>query len=334
MSDEFIGKLESFDRILLSTHEQPDADGIGSVLGLAWHLHTLGKETRIIVTPKLPDFLKFLDIKEWVECFDRNLHKSIAAWPDCWVLADANELSRLGPLKDSFLVTRASKACIDHHLPSYDTKAFDFISSNPNASSTCELVLRALGFPKDFSSEMPVAMAQALYAGLTDDTGGFRFSNTTPIVFKMAAALLERGVKPDVVYRGLHNHGTLAKMRITGIAFKGMRLYCDERLAVMTVSLADMESVDAAYEDLDGLVNKPMELRVVEVSVLVYEKPDGQVKVSMRSKSGFDVNVVCRLFGGGGHRLASGVNLPGPIASVLNDIIPVIIARIERDVEQ
>jgi len=336
LSDEFIGKLESFDRILLSTHEQPDADGIGSVLGLAWHLHKSGKEIRIVVTPKLPDFLKFLDTEGWIECFDASVHKDIAAWPDCWVLADANELSRLGPLKDSFLETRAYKACIDHHLPNSDAEAFDLVNSNSEASSTCELVLQALGFSSGFSGGfskgMPLAMAQALYAGLTDDTGGFRFANTTPTVFKMAAALLEEGVRPDIVYRGLHNQGTLAKMRISGIAFEGMRLYCDERLAVMTISLSDMESVGAVHEDIDGLVNKPMELHMVEVSVLVYEKHNRQVKVSMRSKSRVDVNAICRLFGGGGHRLASGATLHGPIVSVLNDIIPVIAARIERDI--
>jgi len=330
---DFFEKLKSFNRILISTHEQPDADGIGATLGIAWHLRRLGKETRIIVTPRLPGFLKFLDTEKWVESFDPNSHSEIAGWPDCWVLADASELSRIGPMKECFLAAKGSKGCIDHHILGGGTEAFDFLYSNPEASSACELVLEAIAFSTGLLTDMPLPMAQALYAGLVDDTGNFRFYNTSPTVFKMAASLLENGVKPDAVYRGLYNQGTLAKMRLFGIAFKQMQLYCDERLAITSISLADMKSVDAEHDDLEGLVNRPMELRTVEVSALVYEKPDGRVKLSTRSKSRVDVNAVCRHFGGGGHRLASGATLPGPISSVLEEFVPVMTARIEQDIK-
>jgi phosphoesterase RecJ-like protein len=234
-------------------------------------------------------------------------------------------------LKDIFSAAKGVKGCIDHHLPNGGREAFDFIYSNPEASSTCELVLKAICFPSGLSADMPLPMAQALYAGLVDDTGNFRFHNTSATTFQMAASLMEKGVKPDVVYRGLYNQGTLAKMRLFGIAVERMRLYSDERLAVIMVSLADMKSVGATHEDLEGLVNRPMELRTVEVSALAYEKLNGSVKLSTRSKSRVDVNAVCRHFGGGGHRLASGATLPGPISSVLEEVVPVITARIEQD---
>ncbi|MDR1840691.1 MAG: bifunctional oligoribonuclease/PAP phosphatase NrnA [Holophagales bacterium] len=327
MPDEFIVKLESCNQVLLTTHEQPDADGVGSILGLAWRLRGLGKKFRLVVTPRLPGFLNFLDPEKWIEPFDADIHKNIAAWPDCWVLADASELSRLGPLKDSFLASKAAKLCIDHHLPGDDAGAFDIVILNSGASSTCELVTQTLGI----SMEMPLPMAQALYAGLVDDTGSFRFPCTSARAHKIAAALLERGVKPDAVHRELYNQATPAKMRIAGLAFERMQLHCNERLAVMTVSLADMESVGAIHEDLEGLVNKPMELRAVEVSAIIYEKLNSGVKVSMRSKSRVNVNAVCRSFGGGGHRLASGATLSGDIASALESVVPVTIARIEQD---
>jgi len=174
-------------------------------------------------------------------------------------------------------------------------------------------------------------MAQALYAGIVDDTGGFRFPCTTPKVMRTAAALLEMGVEPGAVNRALYGRGTLGKMRLEGMALGRMDLHCGGRLAVLAVSLRDLESAGAAHEDLEGLVVRPMELRAVEVSALFYEKPDGSVKVSMRSKSRTDVNAVCRLFGGGGHRLASGATLPGPVASALEAALPAISARIEQD---
>jgi phosphoesterase RecJ-like protein len=212
-------------------------------------------------------------------------------------------------------------------------EAFDFIYSNAQASSTCELVLQAISASGGLSADMPLPMAQALYAGLVDDTGNFRFHNTSATTFRMAASLMERGVKPDVVYRGLYNQGTLAKMRLFGQAVERMRLYCDERLAIIAVSLANMKLVGATHEDLEGLVNRPMELRTVEVSALAYEKLNGSVKLSTRSKSRVDVNAICRQFGGGGHRLASGATLPGPISSVLEKVVPVLTAGIEQDWE-
>jgi phosphoesterase RecJ-like protein len=260
------------------------------------------------------------------------------------VLADANELGRLGGLREGFSASGSVKCCIDHHEPSGDLGAFDFAMTDPGASSTCELVVDALchadpadrraqapdarrGVPPD----MPLEMAQALYAGMVDDTGGFRFPCTTPKVMKIAAALLERGVEPSAVNRALYSQATPAKMRLEGMALGRMDLRCGGRLAVTTVSLRDLESVGAFHEDIDGLVSRHMDLRTVEVSVLFYEKLDGSVKASMRSKSRVDVNSICRLLGGGGHKLASGATLPGPIAPALEAALPAISARIERD---
>jgi phosphoesterase RecJ-like protein len=178
---------------------------------------------------------------------------------------------------------------------------------------------------------MPLEMAQALYAGMVDDTGGFSFASTTPKVLKTAAALLERGVRPDAVSRALYSQATPAKMRLEGMALGKMDMRCGGGLAVTTVSLRDLESAGAFHEDIDGLVSRPMGLCTVEVSALFYEKLDGSIKVSMRSKSRVNVNAICRLFGGGGHRLASGATLPGPLDAALDAALPAIATGIERD---
>ena len=326
MSEGFIENLASYSRVLLTPHLQPDADAIGSVLGLAWHLHGLGKEFKIIASPGLPGYLTFLDTEKWIEPYIPSQDVNIADWADCWVLADANDINRLGPLKDAFLSSSAAKAYIDHHL--YGNMAlFDFSYSDTKASSTCELVIDALGV----STKMPLAMAQALYAGIVDDTGRFGFDSTTPKVMRMVAELLEAGVKPDFVTRSLYSQGTPEKMRLTGRAFDRMTMHCADRLAIMTVSLADLAYYGAVHEDLEGLVNKPLELRSVEVSALVYERRDNSIKMSMRAKSCVDVNSICRTFGGGGHRLASGAEFFRPMDAVLETVLPVIIAKIEQD---
>jgi phosphoesterase RecJ-like protein len=358
LANDFLQRLGAFDRVLLTTHEQPDPDGVGSMLGLAWRLQALGKEFRLAISSAEPPcFLDFLDPHGWVRCFDPDSFGETVQWADCWALADANELSRLGPLKAGFLASKAAKCCIDHHEPSGDLGVFDFAMTDPRASSTCELVVDALcgadqcadgagdqnawrGLPPDAPpglapwsavGSLPLGMAQALYAGMVDDTGWFRFPGTSPKVMRIAAALLERGVAPEAVNRALYGQATPAKLRLEGMALGAMELRCAGRLAVTTVSLGDLKSVGAVHGDIDGLVSRPMELRTVEVSALFYEKLDGSVKASMRSKSSVDVNAVCRLFGGGGHKLASGATLPGPMASAIEATLPAILARIEQD---
>jgi phosphoesterase RecJ-like protein len=179
--------------------------------------------------------------------------------------------------------------------------------------------------------DMPWEMAQALYAGMVDDTGNFRFACTTPKVLRLAASLLERGAEPDIVTQGLYSQGTLARMRLSARAVERMSMHSEDQLAVMSVSLADLEAVGAEQDDLEGLVQKPTELRSVEVAALFYEKSDGSIKVSLRSKGRVDVNAICRSFGGGGHRFASGAKFNKEMKAVLNEVTPAIIAAIESN---
>jgi phosphoesterase RecJ-like protein len=335
LANDFLEKLGAFDRVLLTTHEQPDPDGLGSILGLAWHLQSVGKEFRLVIaSPSPPGILGFMDPQGWVACYDPDTFAETAQWPDCWTVVDANEVGRLGPLSNGYSASGATKCCIDHHEQGEGMGTFEFAVTDPSASSTCELVIDALwgqGPDQRSAATMPLPRAQALYAGIFDDTGGFRFSCTTPKVMKTAAMLLEMGVKPDVVNRALYGQATLAKMRLEATTLAKMKTSCGGRLAVTTVSLQDLEPAGATHGDIEGLVSRPMELRTVEVSVLFYEKLNGCVKVSMRSKSRVDVNAVCRLFGGGGHKMASGATVQGPLDAALEATLPTISARMEQD---
>jgi phosphoesterase RecJ-like protein len=136
-------------------------------------------------------------------------------------------------------------------------------------------------------------------------------------------------VQTDVVNRGLYNQATPAKMRIFGMAYNNLSLYSDEQLAVLSLSLDDLKSAGATHEDLEGLVGKPLELRTVEVSLLAYERHDGRIKLSMRSKTWVDVDAISRLFGGGGHHFASGATLPAPMEPSLGKVVLAIMASLE-----
>ena len=294
MLDRFAALLDSRDRFLLTAHENPDGDAIGALVGLAHYLRNCGKAVRIVISPELPEYLRFLDTEGWVEVFG-DAHADLAAWPETWLLVDASEPQRLGQMLGAFLASNAMKVCLDHHLTE-NPMGFDHAFVDSSASASAELVY-------DLASSrmaLPMPMAQALYAGMADDTGNFRFSNATPRIHRFAAELIEVGVDPAATYQALYHQGRPERLKLFGRAFESMRFLDQGRYATTLVTQADMDACLAVKEDMEGLVNKALEIRGVEVSCLMYELPDGHYKVGLRSRGRVNVNAVCRQLGGGG----------------------------------
>ncbi len=329
MLNRFQAFLEQQDRILLTTHENPDGDGTGAMLGLAHYLRSLGKQVRIVVSPALPGFVKFMDAEGWVESFDpQGAHRDLAGWPSAWVLVDASEPHRMGPLLPLFQATRARRVCLDHHLKEAP-EGFDEEFTDPSASASAELVYDlAAG---RMARPLPLAMAEALYAGVVDDTGNFRFSNATAKVHRLAADLIEQGVAPARIYQNLYHQGRPEKLRLFGRAFDGMTLLGQGRYARLSLGRADFAACGADHDDMEGLVNRPLELRGVEVACLLHELDDGRIKASLRSRERADVNAVCKRFGGGGHRLASGAKLDGPMARAQTEMDAAVLSQLSVD---
>ena len=329
MLNRFAEFLDHQGRVLLTTHENPDGDGVGAMLGLAHYLRLAGKEVRVVVAPALPSFLAFMDPGGWVESFDaQGAHRDLATWPDAWLVVDASEPHRLGPLLPAFQATSARRACLDHHLKEAP-RGFDEEFTDPGASASAELVYDLAA--RRLAPPLPRAMAEALYAGVVDDTGNFRFSNSTPKVHRMAADLIEQGVAPARIYQDLYHQGRPEKLLILGRACAGMALLGAGRYARLSVARDDYAATGADHDDLEGLVNRPLELRGVEVAALLHELPDGRIKASLRSRERVDVNAVCRRFGGGGHRLASGAKLDGPMARAQNEVDAAVLDQLSAD---
>lgn len=306
MLDRFAAFLDTAQRILLTTHENPDGDGTGAMVGLAHFLRHQGKEVRIVVSPHLPTSLRFIDGEGWIEAFDATVHADLAAWPEAWILVDASEPKRLGKMQSQFQASKAVKVCLDHHVKDAPM-GFDQEFTDPAASASAQLVARLASgrMPRP----LPLAMARALYAGIVDDTGNFRFSNATAEVHRIAADLIDDGVEPARIYQELYHQGRPEKLKIQGRAFERMALLEGGRYARMGLSMQDMAECGATHDDLEGLVNKPLELAGVEVSCLLEEQATGSIKVSLRSRERVNVNAVACLFDGGGHILASGARM-------------------------
>jgi phosphoesterase RecJ-like protein len=330
MLERFAAFLEGHAKILLTTHENPDGDGVGAAIALAAHLKATGKQVRIVVTPVLPENLRFLDPEGWIEAFDvAGVHRDLSAWPDAWLLIDASEPHRMGPLFAAFEATRADRACLDHHLKDAP-KGFDAEFTDPTASASTELVYDFVR-PR-VGGDLPPVMAQALYAGLVSDTGNFRHSNSTPKVHHAAAELIAQGVDPARTFNALYQTATPAKLRLFGRAVGGIQLRDGGRFAYVSVTRADLAHCGASPEDMDDLVEEPRKLKGVEVAALFSETEDGRAKVSLRSRERVDVNAVCREFGGGGHRLASGAKVSQPLERFILRVEAAVVEQIRRDI--
>ena len=329
MLDRFATFLDRHTKILLTTHENPDGDGVGAAIALAAHLKASGKDVRIVVTPSLPENLRFLDPLGWIEAFEpAGAHRQLAGWPDAWLLIDASEPHRMGALYSTFESTKADRACLDHHLKDAP-KGFDEEFTDPTASASTELVYDLVR-PR-IGGELPAVMAQALYAGLVSDTGNFRHSNSTPKIHHAAADLIAQGVHPARTFNALYQTATPAKLKLFGRAMGGLQLRDEGRFAYVSVTRADLTACGATHEDLDELVEEPRKLLGVEVAALFSETADGQAKVSLRSRERVDVNAVCRQFGGGGHRLASGAKVSQSLETFMFQVEAAVIAQIGLD---
>lgn len=330
MLDRFATFLDQHARILLTTHENPDGDGVGAMLGLATFLKGQGKEVRIVVYPHVPDNLAWLDTEGWIEAYaPEGAHAELAGWPDAWIMVDASEPKRLGKLHGAFEATKAVRATLDHHIKDAP-QGYDVEFTDATATASGELVYD-LAVPR-MGLPLGKAMADALYVSLVSDTGNFRHSNTTPKVLRMAAQLVEQGVEPARIYQSLYHQDRPERYKLMGKALEGLRMSADGRFGLLAISKADIAAAGAEYDDMDGFVDLPLKLKGVEVAGLMYENREGLIKVSLRSRERVNVNAVCRLHSGGGHRLASGCKLEGPLAQAVVRLESEVSAQIASDI--
>ncbi|MCU0254662.1 MAG: bifunctional oligoribonuclease/PAP phosphatase NrnA [Acidobacteria bacterium] len=304
-------------RFVLTTHVQPDADGIGSELALAALLRARGAAVRIVNADPLPATLAFLDVAGEVERYDPPAHDPALASADAIVMLDNSDPARLGALEPAVRASRARTVSIDHH-PDPDP-FWSLLVLRSGVSSTAEVVFGLAGAA---GVTLPSAALNALYAGLVGDTGRFRFGSTSADAFAMAAQLVRAGVSPAAMFAQMEECIGGPYMKLLGRTLAGAEFLEQGRLIVLTVPRALVSELGAEGEDTSEIINESLRLRTSRVAVLFREQEDGRTKVSLRSKGAIDVNRVARRHGGGGHRNASGIVLDAPLDEARRRLLP------------
>jgi phosphoesterase RecJ-like protein len=306
--DRIRGEIERSRRILLTTHEKPDGDGLGSEIALASYLRSVGKQTRILNPDPTPERYRFLDPAGETGAFDETTGPERVREADLIFVLDNSTPARLGRMEKAIREASGVRVCIDHHATSDGFWTVHLVDES--ACATGEMIydlVTALGGAPDRVA------AVALYTAMVTDTGHFRFSKTSSRSHRIAAELLRLGVDPARVYQEVYERNTASFVRLTGVALAASRLEAEGRLAWIALSRHQIQECGAEDADTSEIVNHLFTIQGIRIALLLKELPDGRIKVSFRSKGSIDIHRVAERHGGGGHPNAAGAILDGPL---------------------
>ena len=297
---DVLTKLRNQDRFLLTTHENPDGDALGSLLGMQRILTALGKDSVMFLAAKefpLAVEYQFLAIEEVFHEAPADIAERTVVFLDC---------GNLDRMPVSFLTSDGESVMnIDHHHD--NTRFGDVNLVDPKAACTAQIVWR---LASDLGVELDQDMADALYVGLVTDTGRFMYENTDAESHRMAADLIARGVKPNQVYRRLYEHAPLEKLQLLARALSSIQRSSDGAIATAYVSNADYQETGASETLTEGIIDVLRTLDGTRLVAVVRDRSADQGparKVSLRGTDpDLDVSAIARGQGGGGHPRAAG----------------------------
>ena len=294
-------------KVVITMHQKPDADAMGSSLGLYHFLKQLGHAVAVISPTNWADWLKWMPECNSVIDFEYSHEKAQAALDSAeWLFClDFNIFQRTRNMAGKLARMNCVKILIDHHRQP-DSASFDYGVSDTSKSSTCEMIydfMLASGHADKINTEV----AQCLYAGVMTDTGSFRFPSASGDVHRMVADLKDRGLEHTQVHENLFDNFLENRLRFTGHVLQNrMDIFYEHNTAMISVPWKDLVKFEIKTGDTEGLVNYPLSIKGIKLAALIIDR-DEEIRCSFRSKGDFDVNTFARTyFEGGGHFNAAG----------------------------
>ncbi|MGM0880832.1 MAG: DHH family phosphoesterase [Bacillota bacterium] len=310
--DEALAFIRSAESFLVVSHVQPDGDAISSTVVVGWLLQKLGKSAVLINEDELPSRLSYL------YQFDSIINYKFAPPEqiyDAIIAIDCADFRRIGEVSGSF-AREAKLLNIDHHPTNNGFGAVNVIRAE--AAATVEILFDLI---ERAGISLDLDCATAIYTGLLTDTGGFRYSNTSPRVMEIASRLLAVGVSGNELADHLLEKMTMAKLKLLQIALNRLEFTDNLEIGWVYIGKDDLRDTGAVSEDLEGIVNYALNVDGVEVGILFKETEDGAVKASLRSAGKANVAAIAQSFGGGGHVRAAGCRLEGPLSDAISQLV-------------
>ncbi|UCG48869.1 MAG: DHH family phosphoesterase [Phycisphaerales bacterium] len=318
--DKAIELIQKSTTVLVTTHNKPDGDACGCLAATCDTLAALGKRPMPLMLSPVPQWYEFL-FSEMPTVLGRDialedLPAGQGGQADLIVIVDTNSRNQLAKLAKYLEHTAAPVLVIDHHATSDALGRVEL--TDPSASAAALILLDLLN-----RARWPVTpkIADALFVALATDTGWFRFSNTDARTLRAAAALIDAGAKPTELYAALYNTFSKPRFDLMLAMLASLELHFGARLATMHILQDDFRRTGAALADTENLINESHRISTVEIAALFVELKDGRIRCSLRSTGPVDVSKIAEKFGGGGHKMAAGTFLPGPLQNARQTLL-------------
>jgi phosphoesterase RecJ-like protein len=311
-----VGLLKASHHIAVVPHNRPDVDALGSALALCLALSKWGKSARIYGS-NVPNFLSFLPGFDQYVVTMSNDSLDLVKRSDLILICDTHEPSRLGDWEPTIveMMATTATAAIDHHP---DQPFFSIEWIEPSASSTAEMITTML---RKSRHKMTSDIAQCLAAGILGDTGHFRNANSSRNALDATAYLVGHGADLNQISSFLDTSGSVSKVRLWGEAMRAVTTACEGRYIWTSITQAMLQRYEAIENQANGLSDHLRAVENVAVAAVLVELGHNNVRVSLRSIRGFDVQLVAQQYpGGGGHPLAAGCSIAMPLAEAAHDL--------------
>jgi phosphoesterase RecJ-like protein len=312
--DDIVSIITNHQRFAITTHVNPDGDGLGSELALARALRQMGKTVSIVNHSPTPENYLWMDTAREIIPFAPERHQDILLRAEVVFILDTNHPDRLRSLEPFIRQTQAVKVVIDHHLePDHFAQAYYV---DDEATSTGEMIYRLLRSLDGVSIDREIATA--LYTAIMTDTGSFKYPRTDAEIHRITAELLDCGADPTLSYVNVYEQWTPNRMRLLGEVLDSMKTAYAGRLAYVICTQRMFQETGTTEVETDNFTSYPMSIKGVEVGILFNELKNG-VKISFRSKGEIPINQLAKEFGGNGHLNAAGARV---FDVSIGDILP------------
>lgn len=320
--------IQSHHSFLLTTHLNPDGDGIGAACALTELLLQMGKRVRFVCDSPIPSKFNFLDYHKTHEVYHPE-----GDYSDCEVLVvlDTHKRERIGRLSKLIDDPAILTLCIDHHEVA--APFTEHLAIDPKACSVGAMVYTLY---KESGFDLNLRAANGIYASIICDTGRFSYSSTSRKAHKIADECIKLGVDPDLMHSQLYQHVSLSEIKLFALALQGMETHFDNKVAVQHLSKSECEKIEGCVTDLENIDLEYIHdfnhlVEDVQCFVLLRELGQNQVRVSLRSRMSLDISPLVQSLGGGGHANAAGLFWKGSVEDIKVRILELLGELLEKN---
>ncbi|MFQ6614326.1 MAG: bifunctional oligoribonuclease/PAP phosphatase NrnA [Fidelibacterota bacterium] len=319
--------IEGAERILLTTHENPDGDGLGTATAMAGYLKTVNQTFRILIPSDVPYEYSFLNSEQQIRRYQPEQDLPWLKNVDLAIVFDVGDYLRLRRLGEDIRSLGISTMNIDHH-PHPADNPFTYNVVDTAAAATGEMIykfFRTLGI-ETLNREMAIG----IYTAIMTDTGSFRYNNTTAQSHLAAIACMKAGINTAQIYQQVYENNSRQRVALLGLILSSLRFELDGEIAWFTIDADLLKRAGAEPEDVDGFTDFVRSVRGVEVAIMFFEKPDGTCRINFRSKGRYTINQIAKTFGGGGHAFAAGAVVNAPLEETISNVMAHVTSDLPR----